>query len=180
MSETKEQTIPKTTKVTIMTNRGIQGKELIKFQSEFDRFVNVWNNRKIEYKIAETAIVSEILNEIIEDSCEIASWNDVREETLDESEEYSDACRCKEETETVDNSVDKSTGKYLDESIQEIENQLDRLISIAEDPKPEQILNPAIYLEPANDSELVNERDRRLRPLNKNVNYRENRKFETK
>ena len=68
----------------------------------------------------------------------------------------------------------------MDESIQEIENQLDRLISIAEDPKPEQILNPAIYLEPANDSELVNERDRRLRPLNKNVNYRENRKYETK
>jgi hypothetical protein len=76
-------------------------------------------------------------------------------------------------------SEDKNTGNYLDKSIQDVENQLDRLISV-EHPRAEQILNPANYLEQTDDPEVSNENTRRLRPLNKNVNYRDNRNYETK
>jgi hypothetical protein len=179
MSQTKVQPISKMTKVTIMTNRATQGKEVTNFQYGFEQFINVWNNRKIECKITEKAIVSEILNEIIEDSCEIAAWNELRDETSDELDEYSDAYKCKEESEPVDSSEDKNTGNYLDKSIQDVENQFNRLISV-EHPKAEQILNPANYLEQTDDLEVSNENTRRLRPLNKNVNYRDNRKYETK
>ena len=94
-----------------------------KFQSGFETFVDMWHTRKKECNITEsTLIVSDILNEIINDSCETANWN----EEIKDEEAYYDALMCKVQQNTLDGSEATNLSVSLSQLVQEIEKQLDQ------------------------------------------------------
>jgi transposase InsO family protein len=181
-----------------MLNHAKRSGELEKFQSGFETFVDMWHTRKKECNITEsTLIVSDILNEIINDSCETANWN----EEIKDEEAYYDALMCKVQQNTLDGSEATNLSVSLSQLVQEIEKQLDQEEDITVDSiKPnknnavrnqnnEQILNASSYLdkpetEQNNDLEEsfgeISSNKRCLRPTNNSLNYRDNRKYDKK